>query len=57
MQGVACLSKVLKPDNLSSLPKRVLVNVRSGGQPLETITAAAPQGNRVTIDSVLYIRQ
>ena len=31
--------------------------IRTGEQPPETITVAAPQGNRVTIDSVLYIRQ
>ncbi len=31
--------------------------IRIGGQPPETMTVAAPQGNRVTIDSVLYIRQ
>jgi hypothetical protein len=28
-----------------------------GGHPLETISTAAPQCNRVTIDTVLYVRQ
>lgn len=31
--------------------------IQMGGQPLETITAPAPQGDRVTIETVLYIRQ
>jgi hypothetical protein len=31
--------------------------IRIGEQPPETITVAAPQDNRVTIDSVLYIRK
>ena len=33
------------------------LHIQMGGQPPETITAAAPQGNRVTINTVLYVRQ
>ncbi|MBI3528139.1 MAG: hypothetical protein HY067_09225 [Betaproteobacteria bacterium] len=31
--------------------------IKMGDQPPEMITTAAPQGNRITIDTVLYIRQ
>jgi hypothetical protein len=33
------------------------LTIQMGGQPSETITTRAPEGNRVTIDTVLYIRQ
>ncbi|MGH8579831.1 MAG: hypothetical protein ACREVK_06835 [Gammaproteobacteria bacterium] len=33
------------------------LHIQMGGQPPETITTAAPQGNRVTIDTVIYVRQ
>jgi hypothetical protein len=31
--------------------------IHNGGQPPETIVTAVPQGNRVTINTVLYVRQ
>lgn len=33
------------------------LTIQMGGQTPETITTGAPEGNRVTIDTVLYIRQ
>ncbi len=33
------------------------LTLQIGGQPPETITTAVPRGNRVTFDTVLYIRQ
>lgn len=33
------------------------LRIQMGSQPPETITTAAPQNNRVTIDTVIYMRQ
>ncbi len=33
------------------------LRIQMGGQPPETITTAAPEGGRVTIHSVVYVRQ